>query len=95
MKTILGWCIVGPIPCDDKSRRSFSCNRIAVKEAGSNKIANHYFAVENRVRSNEEIPAMLKKLYEGEFTEPQVKFSSIIGETLKEVSYEDQQFLKH
>ena len=37
---------------------------------------------------------MLKKIYEGEFTEQQVKFSSIIGETLGEISHDHQQFLK-
>ena len=37
---------------------------------------------------------MLKRLYEQEFTEPPNKFSSIIGEALREVSYDDQIFLK-
>ena len=37
---------------------------------------------------------MLKKIYEGEFTEQQGKFSSIIGEPLGEISHDDQQFLK-
>ena len=37
---------------------------------------------------------MLKKIYEGEFTEQQGKFSSIIGEPLGEISHDDQQLLK-
>ena len=79
MKTVLGRCIVGPIACINSRNGPLTCNRIAVREAGSNKIADHYFAVEEQLKSNEDIPAMLNKIYEGEFTEQQVKFSSIIG----------------
>ena len=85
---------MGPIARINFRKRSLTCNKIAVREAGSNKIADHYFAVEEQIKSNEEIPAMLKKICEGEFTEQQVKFSSIIGEPLAEISHYDQQFLK-
>ena len=37
---------------------------------------------------------MLKKIYEGEFTEQQLKFSSIVVELLGEILHDDQQFLK-
>ena len=94
MKTVLGWCIVGPIARINSRNGSLTCNRIAVREAGSSKIADHYFAVEEQLKSNEDIPAMLKKIYEGEFTEQQVKFSSIIGEPLGKISHDYQQFLK-
>ena len=50
--------------------------------------------MEEQIKSNEEIPAMLKKIYEGEFKEQQVKQSSIIGEPLGEMSHDDQQFSK-
>ena len=85
---------MGPIARINFRNGSLTCNKIAVREAGSNKIADHYFAVEEQIKSNEEIPAMLKKICEGEFTEQQVKFSSIIGEPLAEISHYDQQFLK-
>ena len=94
MKTVLGWCIVGPIACINSRNGPLTCNRIAVREAGSKKIADHYFVVEEQIKSNEDIPAMLKKIYEGEFTEQQVKFSSIIGEPLGKISHDYQQFLK-
>ena len=94
MKKVLGWCIVGPIACTNSRNGSLASNRMAVIEAGSNKIADHYFALEEQIKSYEGIPAMLKKIYEGEFTEQQVKFSSTIGETLGEISHDDQQFLK-
>ena len=94
MKTVLGWCIVGPIACVSSRGGSLVCNRIAVQEAGSSRIQGHYFAMEKKINPDEDIPAMLKKIYEGEFTEQPVKFNSIIGETLREVSYDDQQFLQ-
>ena len=82
MKSVLRWCIVGSIVRINSRNGSLTCNRIAVREADSNKIADHYFAVEEQIKSNEHIPAMLKKIYEGEFTEQQAKFSRIIGEPL-------------
>ena len=46
MKTVLGWRIVGPIAWINSGNGSLTCNRIAIQEAVSNKIADHYFAVE-------------------------------------------------
>ena len=46
VKTVLGWCIAGPIACINSRNGSLTCNRIAVQEASSNKIIDHYFAVE-------------------------------------------------
>ena len=94
MKTVLGWCIVGQIARINSRNGSLTCNRIAVREAGSSKIADYYFAVEEQIKSNEEIHSMLKKIYEREFTEQQAKFSSTISEPLGEISHDDQQFLK-
>ena len=85
---------MGPATCINPRNGSVTYNRMAVQEAGSNKIADHYFAVEEQIKSNEGIPALLKRIYRGEFTEQQVKFSSIIGETLGEISHNDQRFLK-
>ena len=62
MKTVLGWCIVGQIARINSRNGSLTCNRIALREARGNKIANHYFAVEEQIKSNEEIPGMLKKI---------------------------------
>ena len=87
MKTVLRWCIVGPIACINSRNGSLTCNRMAVREAGSNKIVDHYFAAEEQIKSNDGIPAMLKRIFEGEFTEQQVKFSCIICETLGKVSW--------
>ena len=43
--TVLRRCIVGPIACINSRNGSVTCNRIAVQQVGSNKIADHYFAV--------------------------------------------------
>ena len=94
MKIVLGWCIVGPIARIDSRNGSLTCNRIAIQEAGSNKIADHHFKVEEQIKSNKDVPAILKKIYEGELTEQQVKFSNFIGKPLGEISHDDQQFLK-
>ena len=40
-QTILGWCIAGPIECTSGKVGGFSCNQIAVNEAGTNKIQSH------------------------------------------------------
>ena len=69
MKTVLGWCTVGPIACINPRNGSLTCNRTEVRGAGSNKIADHYFAVEEQIKPNEGIPAMLKRIFKGEFTE--------------------------
>ena len=37
---------------------------------------------------------MLKKIYEQEFTEPNMRFASVIGETTADLSYDDQIFLR-
>ena len=68
MKIVLGWCIVGPIARIDSRNGSLTCNRIAIQEAGSNKIADHHFKVEEQIKSNKDVPAILKKIYEGELT---------------------------
>ena len=35
VKTILGWCVVGPISCTSKNGDKVRCNRVSVEEAGS------------------------------------------------------------
>ena len=38
-KTVLGWCIVGPVK-SNQAKRKFCCNRATVMEAGTNEFAN-------------------------------------------------------
>ena len=53
---------MGPVASINSRNESLTCNRIVVQEYGSNKIADHYFAVEEQTKSNQEIPAMLTKI---------------------------------
>ena len=63
-------------------------------EAGSNKVSRHIFAMENKLTTDDDVKSMLKKNYEQEFTEPNMRLTSVIGETTGDMSYNDQIFLR-
>ena len=65
-KTRLGWCIVGPVSQNNKN--TVSCNRIAVILADTKQVGTHFFQVENKLHNNE-VPDMLKKIYNHNLTE--------------------------
>ena len=94
MRTVLGWCIVVPISYRNQSEGKKSCSRRAVMEAGSNRISRHYFAVENKLKPDDDVKSMLMKIYEQEFTEPNMRFTSIIGESTGDVLNDDQILLR-
>ena len=94
MKTVLGWCIVGPISYKSQSEVQISCNWAAVMEAGSNKVSRHYLAVEKKLTPDDDVKSMLKKIYEQVFTEAYMRFTSVVGETTESVSYDGQIFLR-
>ena len=94
MKIVLGWCIVGPISYRNQSKGKISCNQTAVMEAGSNKVSRHYFVVENKLKPDDDVKSTLKKIYQQEFTEPNMRFTSVIPETAGDVSYDDQILLR-
>ena len=48
--------------------------------------------LQEQIKPNEGIPAMLRRIYKGGFIEQQVTFSSIIGERLGEKSHNDSCF---
>ena len=48
-KTLLGWCIVGPI-INTETERSISCHRVAVKDVTSSRLAPHHFGVEKSIK---------------------------------------------
>ena len=64
VKTVLDWCIVGPISYRNQSEGKISCNWTAMMEAGSNKVGRHYFSVENKLTPDDDVKSMLKKIYE-------------------------------
>ena len=45
VKTILGWCVVGPISCTSKNGDKVSCNCVSVEEAGSQNLEKHHFCI--------------------------------------------------
>ena len=63
-------------------------------EAGSKKVSKHYFAVENKLKPDDDVKSMLKKNYEQEFTEPNMRFTNVIGEITGDGSFDDQIFLR-
>ena len=62
-------------------------------EAGSNKVSRHYFVMESKLKPDDDAKSVLKKIYE-EFTEPNMRFTSAIGEITGDVLYDSQIFLR-
>ena len=71
-RTALGWCIIGPISNADKQMSTLRCNRIAVLDSSSNRIAQYYFGVEEVV-SDKDLSSMLTDMYKKEFKDPKPK----------------------
>lgn len=92
-RTILGWCIVGPIKSEGKNNYSIkSCHKIAVNDIGNNGIAKHHFESKNSVKETH-ISNMFKKLYLSDFTEARLSPRSNIEFNLEGMSIEDKTFL--
>ena len=72
-KTVLGWCIVGPMINQTKGGK-FCCNKIILASADTVKLARHYFTVPTKVKETS-IENMLKKIDEQDFIEPESQYS--------------------
>ena len=59
-------------------------------EAGSNEVSRNYPAVENKLTPDDDVKSLLKKICEQEFTEPNMRLTSVIEETTGDVSYDKQ-----
>ena len=68
-KTVLGWCIVGPMINQTKTGK-FGCNKIILASADTVKPGRHYFTVPTKVKETS-IENMLKKIDEHDFIEPE------------------------
>ena len=68
VKTILGWCVFGPISCTNKNGDKVSCNRVSVKEAGSQNLGKQHFCVINEVKDTG-IKDMPNEIYHADFSE--------------------------
>ena len=68
VKTILGWCVVGPISCTSKNSEEVSCNRVSVEDAGSKNLGKHQFCIITEVKDTG-IKDILNKIYHTDSTE--------------------------
>ena len=71
-KTVLGWCVVGPMGVNKANLKEMKCNNIYLHKANSVEKANHHFALKGPVRETD-IATMLRRMYETDFTEPQLQ----------------------
>ena len=94
VKTILGWCLVGPISYSSKNGDKVSCNCVSVEGAGSQNLGKHNFCFINELKDTE-IKDMLDNIYHADFTEsvPPRKFDKMLNLS-DEMSWEDQKFLR-
>ena len=90
-KTRLGWCAIGPKYCISKGTTT-SCNRVAIRDVASSKLASHHFAMETLVKdvSLEEI---IQAMYRRDFSEPELVGTSTMLK-YSEVSHEDKTFME-
>ena len=63
-RTILGWCVIGPIV--DEKPDAVSCNQIAALQAENESIAKHEFQAQNKCEAIG-ITEMLRKIYMSDF----------------------------
>ena len=90
-KTRLSWCIVDPINCTTEEI-TMSCNRVAVKDVLSSKLASHHFAMENSVKDIS-LEEMFRAMYRHDFNEPELTESSTMLKC-SEISCEDRKFME-
>ena len=70
------------------NNNTVSCNRIAATQADTKQVGTHFFQVENKVCHNE-VPDMLKKIYDQTFTESH----HMANKEMKRASKEDKRLL--
>ena len=92
-KTVLGWCVVGPVETSKTNKTGINCNLITVQQAPNLELAKHSFAAQVRVK-DVGISKLLKKLYEADFTEANPKAVSKVTLDVEEMSTEDRRFLE-
>ena len=91
-KTLLGWCIVGPI-INTETERSISCHRVAVKDVTSSRLAPHHFGVEKSIKDIS-LEEMFKMMYSNDFNEHDVTVADSITSSVKRLMFLKRKFLK-
>ena len=74
-KTVLGWCVVGPMGVNKAYLKEMKGNNNIIHEENSLKRANPHFVLKGSVRETD-IATMLRRMYETEFTETQLQRSA-------------------
>ena len=70
------------------------CNRIAVKDVISGKVAVHHFKIDNRLKRSEiGVKEMFERIFHNDFSEIKQLQLKEIG-NIEEISREDKKFLK-
>ena len=93
-KTLLGWCVVGPMIIRTKSGK-FGCNRVILTLTDTVKPGSHFFTVPTKVRETS-IESMLGKTYEHDFVEPESRYcvNKKINFNYENLSKKNKRFLK-
>ena len=92
LRTLLGWCIVGPMYRQNKSEK-LSCNWILVKSVVTGFASNHYFTQSDKVRDTS-VEGLLMRIYEHNFVESQLQHSAYkISINYDKLSGNDRRFL--
>ena len=91
-KSRLGWCIVGPL--QTKGQGSVICNKILIAHSKpESSPIEHGFAVQAEIKETG-IGEMLKKTYQHDFAEPQLRIRVPSFSHAEEYSWNDLKFLK-
>ena len=91
-RTLLGWYIVRPMYCHNKSEK-LSCNKIMAKSVVTGLPSNHCFMQSDKVR-NTSIEGLLMKMYERDFVQPQLQHcGNKININYDKLSRNDRRFL--
>lgn len=88
LKTRLGWSLVGPVLRRKGEKQKIRCNRIAVKDSSTDKVAALHLIQQDELR-DVTIEGMLKRMYDADFSEMNA-FKNIKSDY---VSIHDQKFL--
>ena len=78
--------MVGPV--NRTKRNKVSCNQIAVNQADTKEVGRHFFQFKKEVKEND-LPDMLKQMYNHEFSECQ----HLVNEDVASMSLEDLKFI--
>ena len=86
-KTRFGLCVVSSV--NKTKRNKVSCKRIAVNQADTKEVGRHFFQVKKEVKEND-LPDMLKEIYNPEFSE----CLHLVNEDVASMSQEDLKFIE-